>query len=330
MDEPEPDLISSVANSVAPIFQIKTAIQGVALIGVAIYGAATSSFVRWVFLGALGVMAVTALIWITVERYLERRLLADLSLPRGSTEARLARREVLLEGEFSEEATQIAIAELLYLQHEDDQAPVTLFIDVPEGSAVCGFTLLDTFAYLSCPVHTHCRGTATGFTGVLLAAGAPGKRSASKGAKLSIGLPFFGPPESEEQERAQRAAFQETIAILTNAVRPSEVQVSEDLEARKEFSPDAAVVYGLYRSSPLATDPTDTPPAERSSRPDRSRRSSLRSSAALRELCDSNHSTSPRGNASSPRRADVTATPVLLFVHRRTPSIEGVPRAPDR
>tara|TARA_R110002072_G_scaffold42798_2_gene120661 strand:+ start:20 stop:772 length:753 start_codon:yes stop_codon:yes gene_type:complete len=243
-DESEPDLISSIASAASPLLWIKNAMTGVVLLVFVVTGLIYSPIVRWILLTGAGVMGLTAAGWIGVARYQDKRLRADLSLPRGDPEARLARREVLVEGRLNPEDTQRTIAELLFLDYQDSETPVTLIVDSAGGSVACGFALIDAVDDVACPVHTHCRGEAHDVAALIVAAGTPGARSAGPNSALSVALPAGSPAADEEPGQYERAV-EATIAHLSRVTHLPEVQVAEDLRGGKRFSTDKAILYGL-------------------------------------------------------------------------------------
>lgn len=92
----------------------------------------------------------------------------------------------------SDEVSNLIIAQLLFLQSEDSEKPVNLYINSPGGSVTAGLAMYDTMQFLKCPVHTYCVGQAASMAAVLLAAGARGKRFALPNARIMIHQPWGG------------------------------------------------------------------------------------------------------------------------------------------
>ncbi len=84
------------------------------------------------------------------------------------------------------------IAQLLYLQKENKNQDISLFLNTPGGSVTSGLAIYDTMQFVQCPVATYCIGQAASMGAVLLAAGAPGKRHALPHARIMIHQPWGG------------------------------------------------------------------------------------------------------------------------------------------
>lgn len=84
------------------------------------------------------------------------------------------------------------VAQLLYLQFEDANADVHMYINSPGGSITAGMAIYDTMQYISCDVATYCIGQAASMGAVLLTAGAPGKRNALPNSRIMIHQPLAG------------------------------------------------------------------------------------------------------------------------------------------
>ena len=92
----------------------------------------------------------------------------------------------------NDEVSNLIIAQLLFLQSEDAEKPISLYINSPGGSVTAGLAMYDTMQFLKCPVHTYCVGQAASMGAVLLAAGAKGKRFALPNARIMIHQPWGG------------------------------------------------------------------------------------------------------------------------------------------
>ncbi len=101
-------------------------------------------------------------------------------------------RIVFLGTAVTDEVSNLAIAQLLFLQSEDNEKPVRLYINSPGGSVTAGLALYDTMRYLSCPVETYCVGQAASMAAVLVAAGTKGRRFALPNARIMIHQPWGG------------------------------------------------------------------------------------------------------------------------------------------
>ncbi len=86
----------------------------------------------------------------------------------------------------------LAVAQMLFLQAEDAEKDISLYINSPGGSVSAGLAIYDTMQYVKCDVATYCVGQAASMGAVLLAAGAQGKRFALPNARIMIHQPWGG------------------------------------------------------------------------------------------------------------------------------------------
>src|SRR5512138_1467940 len=101
-------------------------------------------------------------------------------------------RIVFLGTPIDDTVANIIIAQLLFLQAEDPQKDIYLYINSPGGSVYAGLAIYDTLQYMSAPVNTMCMGMAASMAAVLLAAGTNGKRSALPNSRIMIHQPSGG------------------------------------------------------------------------------------------------------------------------------------------
>ncbi len=104
----------------------------------------------------------------------------------------LKERIIFLGTAITDEVSNLAIAQLLFLQSEDAEKPVSLYINSPGGSVTAGLAMYDTIQFLKCPVQTYCVGQAASMGAVLLACGAKGRRFALPNARIMIHQPWGG------------------------------------------------------------------------------------------------------------------------------------------
>jgi ATP-dependent Clp protease protease subunit len=84
------------------------------------------------------------------------------------------------------------VAQLLFLQFDDDKSDIHLYINSPGGSVTAGMAIYDTMQYINCDVATYCLGQAASMGALLLTAGAAGKRNALPNARIMIHQPLAG------------------------------------------------------------------------------------------------------------------------------------------
>jgi len=91
-----------------------------------------------------------------------------------------------------DDVSNLIIAQLLFLQAEDAEKDVHVYINSPGGSVTAGMAIYDTFQLIKCDVSTYCVGQAASMGAVLLSAGSPGKRYALPNARIMIHQPWGG------------------------------------------------------------------------------------------------------------------------------------------
>ena len=104
----------------------------------------------------------------------------------------LADRIIFLGEEVNDASASVIIAQLLFLEAEDPDKDIHLYINSPGGSVTAGFAIYDTMQYIKCDVSTICIGLAASFGAFLLAGGAPGKRFALPNSEIMIHQPAIG------------------------------------------------------------------------------------------------------------------------------------------
>ena len=101
-------------------------------------------------------------------------------------------RIVFLSGEIEDNMANTIVAQLLFLEMEDPDAEINLYINSPGGSVTAGMAIYDTMQYIKCPVRTVCIGLAASMGAFLLMAGEKGKRLALPNAEVMIHQPLGG------------------------------------------------------------------------------------------------------------------------------------------
>lgn len=92
----------------------------------------------------------------------------------------------------SDEISNVIIAQLLFLQAEDAEKDISIYINSPGGSVTAGMAIYDTMQFLKCDISTYCVGQASSMGAVLLTAGTPKKRFALPNARILIHQPWGG------------------------------------------------------------------------------------------------------------------------------------------
>jgi ATP-dependent Clp protease, protease subunit len=158
-------------------------------------------------------------------------------------------RIVFLGTPIDDNVANIIIAQLLFLQAEDAEKDIHLYINSPGGSVYSGLAIYDTMQYLTAPVSTMCMGMAASMGAVLLAAGAKGKRSALPNSRIMIHQPSGGSQgTAADIEIAAReilyarARLNQVLAEHTG--QPVE-KVEEDVDRDRFMNPVEAQEYGI-------------------------------------------------------------------------------------
>jgi len=149
----------------------------------------------------------------------------------------------------SDEVSNLIIAQLLFLQAEDPDKDISMYINSPGGSVTAGMAIYDTMQFLKCDVATYCVGQAASMGAVLMAAGAAKKRYALPNARIMIHQPWGGVQGQASDISIQakeilrlRASLNEILASHTG--KPLE-EIEKDTDRDFFMSADEALAYGL-------------------------------------------------------------------------------------
>jgi ATP-dependent Clp protease protease subunit len=158
-------------------------------------------------------------------------------------------RIVFLGTPVDDNVANIVIAQLLFLQAEDPEKDIYLYINSPGGSVYAGLAIYDTIQYLTAPVATMCMGLAASMGAVLLAAGAPGKRSALPNSRIMIHQPSSGAQgtaaDIEIQAKEILYARERLNQILAHHTGQPVEKIAEDVDRDRFMSPVEAKEYGI-------------------------------------------------------------------------------------
>jgi ATP-dependent Clp protease, protease subunit len=159
------------------------------------------------------------------------------------------KRIICIHCEINDKTAASFIAQMLFLQSESSNKPITLDIDSEGGSVTAGLAIYDTIQDLSNPVKTHCSGNASGMALSLLAAGAEGQRTSCPKASLVITSLWSGSQgkaiDIEIQEREMRRLTEILVDMLSKRVKVSRTTVKQDYDDGLEMSPVEALAYGI-------------------------------------------------------------------------------------
>lgn len=159
-------------------------------------------------------------------------------------------RIIFLGTEIDNDVANVVVAQLLFLESEDPDKDVMMYVNSPGGDVSAGLAIYDTMQALRCPVATFCVGQAASMGSFLLAAGAAGKRSALPNARVMIHQPLAGGFRGQATDVAIHAKeillARETMNALyaKHTGQPVE-KIQRDTERDNFMSPREAQAYGL-------------------------------------------------------------------------------------
>jgi ATP-dependent Clp protease protease subunit len=158
-------------------------------------------------------------------------------------------RIVFLTGEVDDDSANLITAQLLFLEAEDPERDISLYVNSPGGSAYAGMAIYDTMQFVGPDVRTTCVGMAMSAAAMILCGGAAGKRAALPNAKVMIhqgSAGFRGTPADIEIHAQEVLATTRRMAeiIARHSGRPVE-EVMRDIDRDRFMTPEDAIEYGL-------------------------------------------------------------------------------------
>ena len=161
----------------------------------------------------------------------------------------LKERIIFLGGPVEDDIANLIIAQLLFLDSEDPEKEISLYINSPGGVITSGLAIYDTMRYVRAPVSTICTGIAMSMGAVLLAAGAPGRRFALPHSRIMIHQGSGGfrgnTPDVFIQVKEMEQLVRTTQEILAAHTGQPMEKVVKDTDRDLFLSPDQAVEYGI-------------------------------------------------------------------------------------
>ena len=158
-------------------------------------------------------------------------------------------RIIVLSDEVNDATASLVVAQLLYLEGQDPEKDISLYINSPGGSVTAGFAIYDTMQYIKCDVSTICMGMAASMGAFLLSSGAKGKRFALPNSEIMIHQPSGGAQgQATEIEitAKQILKIRERLnkILADNTGKPIDI-IAKDTERHISFSDNHALDYGL-------------------------------------------------------------------------------------
>ena len=158
-------------------------------------------------------------------------------------------RIIFLGSEITDDEANLVIAQMLFLEADDPDKDIYLYINSPGGSVSAGLAIYDTMQYIKCEVNTICMGMAASMGAFLLAAGAKGNRKALPNSEIMIHQPSGGASGQASDVKIHAEHIirtrQKLNEILAERTGKSVEQVAVDTERDNYLSAEAALEYGL-------------------------------------------------------------------------------------
>ncbi len=158
-------------------------------------------------------------------------------------------RIIILGSPIDDNVASVVVAQLLFLQAQDAQKDISVYINSPGGVVTAGLAIYDTMQFISCDVATYCIGQAASMAAVLLAAGAKGKRFALPNSRIMIHQPLGG---AEGQATDISIQAQEILRLKANLNQMlashtgrNVDEVTRDTDRDNFMSAEEAKAYGL-------------------------------------------------------------------------------------
>lgn len=158
-------------------------------------------------------------------------------------------RIIFIDGEINDETADLVVAQILYLESENPEKDINIYINSPGGVVTAGLAIYDTMQYVKCDIQTICMGQAASMAAILLAGGTVGKRYALPSSRVMIHQPRGG-MEGQESDIAIQAKEiirlkKLSIAYLAGQTGKSEDVIAKDMERDFYLSAEEAKEYGI-------------------------------------------------------------------------------------
>lgn len=158
-------------------------------------------------------------------------------------------RIIFIDGEINDVSADLVVAQILYLESENPEKDISIYINSPGGSVTAGLAIYDTMQYVKCPIQTICLGQAASMGAFLLAGGSKGKRFALPSSRVMIHQPWGG-AEGQETDIAIHAKEilrlkKLTIEHFAEHTGKSYEEVAKDMERDFFMTAEDALKYGI-------------------------------------------------------------------------------------
>jgi ATP-dependent Clp protease protease subunit len=158
-------------------------------------------------------------------------------------------RIIFLGSPINDQVANAIIAQLLFLESEDPEKEIFMYVNSPGGSVSAGLGIYDIMQYMSCPISTYCTGLAASMGSILLCAGTKGKRFALPNSRIMIHQPLGGVQgQASDIERHAKEILRTKKQLMkiyeVHTGRKAE-QVELDCDRDNFMTPEEAKAYGL-------------------------------------------------------------------------------------
>ena len=158
-------------------------------------------------------------------------------------------RIVFIDGEINDASADLAVAQILFLESENPEKDISIYINSPGGSVTAGLAIYDTMQYVKCGIQTICMGQAASMAAILLAGGTSGKRFALPSSRVMIHQPWGGVQgqESDISIQAKEIIRLKRLSIdyfARHTGKPAD-EVAKDMERDFYMSAQDALDYGI-------------------------------------------------------------------------------------
>ena len=158
-------------------------------------------------------------------------------------------RIVFIDGEINDTMADLIVAQILFLESENPDKDISIYINSPGGSVTAGLAIYDTMKYVKCDIQTICMGQAASMAAILLAGGTKGKRYALPSSRVMIHQPRGGVEgqESDISILAKEIIRLKKLSIeyLAKDTGKSTDKIAEDIERDFFMSAQEAADYGV-------------------------------------------------------------------------------------
>ncbi|QTQ11617.1 ATP-dependent Clp protease proteolytic subunit [Treponema parvum] len=158
-------------------------------------------------------------------------------------------RIIFVDGEINDATADLIVAQILFLESENPEKDISMYINSPGGSVTAGLAIYDTMQYVRCDIQTICMGQAASMAAILLAGGSEGKRFALPSSRVMIHQPWGGVQGQESDIAIQAKEIirlkKLTIQYFAEKTKKPEKKVAADMERDFYMPAKEALEYGI-------------------------------------------------------------------------------------